>query len=97
MEVQIGRGRRLHRGASGELRFLEIDGVIVATQGELPSLVDAGPAAGAKEVAPGDAALDRPALVLVLPTVESAAQSDLGLDVEFAIILEAPVAAGAPA
>ena len=85
------------RRACRKLRPLEIDGVIVAAQGELPLLVDLGPAAGLDEIGPRDLAFDRPAVVLVGPLVESAAQVDLGIDVEFCLILEALEAAGVAA
>src|SRR5256885_1779132 len=60
--VEVGVMERFQRGAGGQLRSLEIDGVIVAAEGEFPALVHSRAAAGAQEVLPGNAALDGPAL-----------------------------------
>src|SRR5262245_54691202 len=95
MAVEIGGRLRPKRGAGGQLGAVEIDGVVIAAQGELPALSRLGPAAGAQEVLPGNPSFDRPALVLVLPLVQRAAQLDLRLDVEVAVTLEALVTAGA--
>ena len=91
--VKVG-GSGLHRCASGELGPFEIDGVIVAAQRELPGFAGRRPASGAKEVLPRNAPFDRPALVLIAPLVQRAAEMDLRLDMEFTVTLEAPIAAG---
>src|SRR5262249_43427955 len=61
---------------------------------KLPFLVHLRPAASLEKIGPGNSALDRPTLVLVGPNIERAAQVDLGLDVEFRLVLEAIEPAG---
>src|SRR6185437_15434803 len=70
-------------------RPLEIDGIIVATQCELPAFVKGGSAAAAEVIAPGHTALDRPTFILVLPVIQCAVQDHLGVNVEIAILFEA--------
>src|SRR5207244_2963062 len=72
----------LDGGDAGEFGFLPVLVVVVPAQVERPRLAGFGPAAGAEEVGPRDAALDRPALVDVVALVEGAAELHLRVDVE---------------
>src|SRR5262249_607971 len=54
--------RLRQRGRRGQLRPLQVDGVVVAAQGEPPAVAGGRPAAGGLERGPRDAALNGPAL-----------------------------------
>ena len=92
--VLVEAGLRQRR-AGGELGAFEVRGVVVAAEREGPLFVDLGPASRADEVAPGEAALHGPALVLILPVVERAVELHGGLEVEVGVVAEAVEAAAA--
>src|SRR5262249_35915107 len=91
--VEVGPGER---GGGGEFGLLQGPGIVVAAEGEFPLRAGLGFAAGRGEALPRNAALDRPAAVLVIVLVECAADLYRRFQAYLRQLREAHVSAGAP-